>query len=309
MATDVNKKTVDVLIPAYRPGRELEKLLDMLEKQTYAPTHIKIVNTEESLWDYGIEERHPGICVRHIRKEDFDHGGTRRTMAESSNSDILLFMTQDAVPANEFLVEELVRALSQENVCAAYARQVPNGECKEAEKYTRLFNYPPKSRVKTKADLPVLGVKTYFCSNVCAAYDKRIYEELGGFVQRTIFNEDMLFASKAIGAGYGIAYAAAAKVYHSHDYTCRQQFHRNFDLGVSQAEYAQVFEGLPSEGEGIRLVKMTAAHLVSAHRWWELPELFFQSAFKYAGYFLGRRFHKLPKGLVKRCTMSPGYWK
>lgn len=304
-----NRKTVDVLIPTYRPGGELEELLRMLEKQTYALAHIRIVNTEESLWDRGLEERHPAICVRHIPKEAFDHGGTRRSLAEASDSDILLFMTQDAIPANEFLVEELVRALSREKAGAAYARQVPNADCEEAEKYTRLFNYPPKSRVKTKEDLPVLGVKTYFCSNVCAAYDRKLYEELGGFVQRTIFNEDMLFASKVIGAGYKVVYAAEAKVYHSHNYTCRQQFHRNFDLGVSQAEYAQVFKGLPSEGEGIRLVKKTAAHLVSIHRWWELPKLFFQSAFKYAGYFLGRRFRRLPKSLVKRCTMSPGYWK
>lgn len=301
--------TVDVLIPTYRPGADLENLLTMLEKQTYAPEHIRIVNTEQSFWDFGIEERHPRIFVRHIKKEDFDHGGTRGAMAEESKSDVMIFMTQDAVPKDKWLIEELVRALSRDKVCAAYARQLPDAGCKEAEKYTRLFNYPPKSRIQTKADLPVLGVKTYFCSNVCAAYDRAVYEELGGFVERTIFNEDMLYASKAINAGYAVAYAAEAKIYHSHNYTCVQQFHRNFDLGVSQAEYSEVFAGLPSEGEGIRLVKNTASHLLSVHQWWALPELFLQSAFKYAGYFLGRRYQKLPRRLVEKCTMSPGYWR
>ena len=52
-----------------------------------------------------------------------------------------------------------------------------------------------------------------------------------------------------------MAYVAEAKVIHSHNYTGRQQFHRNFDLAVSQAQHPEVFEGVPSEGEGIRMVK------------------------------------------------------
>ena len=51
-------------------------------------------------------------------------------------------------------------------------------------------------------------------------------------------------------------------VIHSHNYNCMQQFHRNFDPGVSQAEHPEVFEGVPSEGEGIRLVKKSMAYLL-----------------------------------------------
>ena len=98
--------------------------------------------------------------------------------------------------------------------------------------------------------------------------------------------------------GYAVVYAADAKVYHSHNYSCAQQFHRNFDLGVSQAEHPEVFEGVPSEGEGIR-----TGHI------WLIPGLFFQSASKYAGYFLGKRYQKLPEKLILSCTMSPYYWK
>ena len=55
---------------------------------------------------------------------------------------------------------------------------------------------------------------------------KSVYKELGGFVPRAIFNEDMILAGTMIKAGYGIAYAADAKVIHSHNYSGRQQFHR-----------------------------------------------------------------------------------
>ncbi len=135
-------------------------------------------------------------------------------------------------PQIESLIENLVKALTEdEKTGAAYARQLPNENCSFVEKYTRSFNYPDRSAVKTKDDLPVYGIKTFFCSNVCAAYKKEIYQKLGGFVRKAIFNEDMIYAGRLIQEGYGVAYAADAKVIHSHNYSCMQQFHRNFDLG------------------------------------------------------------------------------
>ena len=55
-----------------------------------------------------------------------------------------------------------------------------------------------------------------------------------------------------INAGYKVAYVAEARVIHSHNYTGMQQFHRNFDMAVSQAEHPEVFEGIKSESEGIK---------------------------------------------------------
>ena len=112
-----------------------------------------------------------------------------------------------------------------------------------------------------------------------------------------------------VKSGCRDAYVAEARVYHSHNYSCAQQFHRNFDLGVSQAEHPEVFEGVPSEGEGIRLVKKSMAYLTKTGHIWMIPGLFFQSAAKYAGYFLGKRYKKLPEKLILFCTMSPEYWK
>ena len=189
------------------------------------------------------------------------------------------------------------------------------------EQYTRQFNYPEKSRVKWLADLPELGIKTYFCSNVCAMYRRELYLQLGGFVQKAIFNEDMIFAGELIQKGYGVAYAAEAKVVHSHNYSAIQQFHRNFDLAVSQADHPEVFAGIRSEGEGIRLVKktaesegirmvkQTAAFLCHSKKGYLLPKLIWQSGWKYLGYLLGKRYQKLPKWVIPRCTMNPKYWE
>ena len=254
-------------------------------------------------------EEDPGIKLTRIEPEHFDHGGTRAMGADSSNAEILIFMTQDAMPANPNLIENLVKALRQEKVGAAYARQLPAKDCRVIERYTRSFNYPKESFVKSWDDLPKLGIKTYFCSNVCAAYRKDIYDSLGGFEERTIFNEDMILAAKIIQSGYRVAYAADAEVIHSHNYSVRQQFHRNFDLAVSQAEHPEIFEGIRSEDEGIKLVKKTAKHLLDIRKPWLIVTLVMQSAGKYLGYRLGKRYRKLPGWVIRKCTMSPLYWE
>ena len=301
---------VDVIIPAYRPGEEFAGLLDALCSQSYPIENIIVMNTEEKFWNPKWEDAFPKVKVTHLKKEDFDHGGTRRAAAKLSDADIMVFMTQDAVPADQDLIQNLIRPL-QENpkVGAAFARQLAREDCAYLEKYTRTFNYPDKSSVKWEKDTAAYGIKTYFCSNVCAAYKKKIYQEMGGFIEHAIFNEDMIYAGTMAEKGYGIAYAADACVIHSHNYSCRQQFHRNFDLGVSQAEHPEIFAGVPSEGEGIRLVKKSLAYLVKTGHIWLIPGLIAQSGFKYAGYFLGKRYRKLPEKMILFCTMNREYWK
>ena len=301
--------TVDVMIPTYKPGQEFAELLPRLLEQTYPIRSIRVVNTGKKFWNPAWEQLSDKIMVEHIRPSEFDHGGTRRAMAESSDADLLLFMTQDAMPYDNACVEHLVEKFSLPHVKAAYARQLPRDDCRTLERFTRGFNYPEESDIKDAGDLPKLGVKTFFCSNVCAMYDRRTYEELGGFVESTLFNEDMIYAGHLVQAGYAIAYAADAKVVHSHNYSAIQQFHRNFDLAVSQADHPEVFAGIRSEGEGIRLVKKTAGWLCRQGKPWLVIQLVWQSGWKYLGYLLGKRYQKLPKWVIPRCTMNPKYWE
>ena len=177
------------------------------------------------------------------------------------------------------------------------------------QRYTRSFNYPDQSRVKTRADLKELGIKTFFASNVCCAYDREKFWFQGGFTDKTIFNEDMIFAGRAVlEDDYAVAYVAGARVVHSHNYGCMAQFHRNFDLAVSQADHPELFSAVRSESEGIRLVKQTARYLVKQRRPWLVPGLFVKSGFKYLGYRVGKCYRLMPRALVLRCTMNKEYW-
>lgn len=304
---------VDIIIPAYKPDQRFIELIRRLEQQSVPVNQIIVMNTEQKYFDrliYGtsfLKDYH-NITVKHISKREFDHGRTRNDGVHQSEAEYFVMMTQDAVPADEHLIKELLKPLQEHKAAVSYARQLPDTQSGVIERYTRGFNYPEQSQIKTAKDTERLGVKTFFCSNVCAAYDRGIFDTLGGFCRHTIFNEDMIYAAKAVEAGYGIAYVAEAKVIHSHNYTNRQQFHRNFDLGVSQADHPEVFAKYPSESEGIRLVKGTIEHLKEQKQRRQILHLLCQSGFRYAGYWLGKHYQKLPAKLVLACSSSKDYW-
>ena len=305
---------VDVIIPVYRPTQRFLKLLEMLDKQTRKADKIILINTEQKYFDELTEgknliDQYRNLVIRHITKEEFDHGRTRNLGVSLSDSPFFIMMTDDAQPVDEHLIERLLAPFEQEQIGMSYARQLPARNCGIIEGFTRSFNYPDTSVVKSAKELPEKGIKTFFASNVCAAYRKKIFQDLGGFVDHTIFNEDMIYAAAAVQAGYAIQYVANARVYHSHRYSCPMQMHRNFDLGVSQADHPEVFSGIRSESEGIRLVIQTAKYLLRIGKPHLIPVLIYKSGCKYLGYKMGQNYSRLPLWLVQKCTMNATYWE
>lgn len=304
---------IDVIIPVYRPGEEFLELIERLENQSLPVHRILIANTEQKYWeafqyDHPRRKRYENIKMWHISKKEFDHGRTRREAVKRSDAPVFVMMTQDAMPADEFLLERLIAPLSDGNVAVSYARQLPGKEADPVERFTREFNYPPESCVKSKEDIPQMGIKTFFCSNVCAAYRRDIYDRQGGFLRHAIFNEDMIYAAGCIRAGYRIAYTADARVIHSHRYTNKEQFRRNFDVGVSQAEHPEIFGSIPSESEGVKLVKKTVQYLKEQGESRRILPMCVTSIYKFFGYKLGKNYKRLSFRRIMKYTMNKEYW-
>ncbi len=373
----------DLIIPTYRPDGGFRELLSRIERQSLMPQRLIIVNTDVHAWELSgmqdtIESGSLAAIteIYHVSKSEFRHGATRNKAAAWGDSPLMVFMTQDAIPADNVLFERLLapigetaaqadhaRALDCEGdssrgieaagnaagtedgieaagnaagtatdtgiggnaagtatdtvtggnagecrIAMTYARQLAGKRAGQIESITRDFNYPAESVTKTAADKDRLGIKTYFASDVCAGYDRSTFEKLGGFEPDVIFDEDMLYAARLIDAGYAVRYCADARVYHAHDYTPMQQLRRNFDNGATQAMYPEVFAGISNESEGIRLVRETARELIRRGRGWLIPELVVQSAFKYAGFRLGRAYRMLPGSLTERLSTNKEYW-
>ena len=215
--------TVTVIIPTYNAGQGFPDLLDSLQTQTLKPAQIIIIDSEST--DETLEMAKRRNCkVITINRSDFDHGTTRNLAISEVSSEFAIFLTQDATPVDNCMIAELIKPMQANlNIAVCYGRQLPRPNAGPLESFARQFNYPAESILKTKNDIEKCGLKSFCCSNSCSAIRCSTFEELGGFKNDVIVNEDMLFAAKAILQNHSVYYSATAKVYHSHPYSLLQQ--------------------------------------------------------------------------------------
>lgn len=252
---------ISVIIPTLNAEHELPGLLEALKKQRIKELEIIVVDSESTDRTVAIAEK-AGARVLSVARKDFDHGQTRDLALRESYGEIVVFLTQDAVPANDRFLEKLIRPLSEEKVAVVTGRQLPKTDAVLMEKLVRLFNYPSESHVRSEEDVDRMGIKAFFCSDVCAAYNRRIYLELGGFDYPLKTNEDMFYAAKAIRSGYRVAYAADALVYHSHNFSLKEQYERNYIQGYEIERHRPLLGEVSQESEGMKLVKTVSSGLL-----------------------------------------------
>ena len=188
----------------------------------------------------------------------FNHGGTRQWAIERIEADVefVVLMTQDALLATPDALSRLLKPFANESVGAVYGRQLPHADATLLAAQARFFNYPNSSFVNTFEDRARLGLKAAFCSNSFAAYRLTHFKAVGGFPKHVIMGEDMWVAAKMLMAGFKVAYAAEALVYHSHNYGLREEFQRYFDTGVFHAQAPWLIETFGSvKSEGLRMLK------------------------------------------------------
>ena len=302
-------KIVDLVIPIYKPDEQFYELIRRLENQTVKIGKIFLMHTEDGKSISSVLDQYNNIIEITVPFSSFDHGKTRDEAIRKSSADIVVCMTQDALPANMEMLEALIKPLEDEKIALAYARQMPRRDSRITEKFIRNFNYPPESKRKSIADRGKLGIKTFFCSNVCAAYKREVYLQTGGFECHVPLNEDMIYAMKCMKNGWDIFYSADAKVIHSHNYTYKQQFKRNFDIAVSQAQHAEDFDNISSEKEGVRLVRSMVIYLMKKGKVWYIPYFAGECVAKYLGFCLGKRYKRLPLSMVKKCSLDARFWE
>lgn len=297
----------DVVIPVFRPDKRLELLVNRLKRQTVTPGRIIVMLT---LGEGSSSDAVPEGCeVYTLPRRSFDHAATRNLGVTYSDAPVFILMTQDAVPFDRHLIENLLKGVYEDGASVSYGRQLAYRTSSPVEKLTRGFNYPEGNAVRTAEDIKTLGIKAFFCSNVCAAYDREVFDSLGGFSAPAIFNEDMVYARRVLDKGGKIAYRADARVYHAHDYSIGRLFRRNFDLAVSQRLNPDVFSGISSEGEGVKYVNKVVKGLIAKRAFHCIPGFIFRCAVRYAAFRLGKGYDKLPVRLTLKLTDNPYFWE
>ena len=254
---------ISIIIPVLNAEKYMKSLLDMLHQQTMKPDEIIIIDSESDDNTVKICTEYDNVKVISVKRGEFDHGRTRDIAFRQSIGDVVVFLTQDALPANTSFLQNIVDFLyTDAQLAVVSGRQLARSDASPFERLVREYNYPKASNIRSKADISKFGIKTYYCTDVCAAYRKDIYLLLGGFEYPLKTNEDMFFAAKAIQSGYKVGYAAEAEVFHSHNFTFRQQYERNYIQGYEIARHSDLLGDVSADSEGIKMAKSISLQLI-----------------------------------------------
>jgi len=288
-----NDMKISVIIPTFEAENYISNCIRRLQNQILKPYEIIIIDSFSTDDTVKIAEK-AGCKVEVINKSLYGHGRTRNLGYQLAKGDLLVFMVQDAIPADIYFLEELTRPIREGWAVASYARQIPYSNATPLEVFARVFNYPNKSHVKTIEDISRLKIKTFFFSNVASSVSRDAFISIGGFSDHVIVNEDMLLCAKLLQAGHTVAYQAEARVYHSHNYTLKQLFKRYVDIGIFMAQAERYIQGTKVYTEGIRFAVMQMEYLFRQGKIDWIPRCTIECALKYFAYQTGIHSQSLP---------------
>ena len=302
------KSRIALIIPTRNAARHWQELCAGIRKQNLKPDQIVVVDSS-STDGTAVLAREAGFTVVEIDTQDFNHGGTRQFAAEQvPEADILLYLTQDAVPICSDAFRRLVAVFDDPEIGAAYGRQLPRPRATSIEAHARLFNYPAQSAIRSWESRHTLGFKSIFFSNSFGAYRRDALRSVGGFASDVIFGEDTLVVARLHRIGWKTAYVAGAVVEHSHSYTIAEEFRRYFDIGVLHARERWLIDQFgTASGEGRRFVLSELRYLAKNDPW-RIPSALIRTLIKYAGYKIGRSESQIAPRIKSRLGMNREYW-
>lgn len=254
--------TISVIIPTLNAGKMIGSLIERLQSQRRIPDEIIIVDSSSDDDTQEIVKRYPDVRLLVIDRSDFNHGGTRDYALRESIGDFVLFLTQDAMPATPDYISQITEPFDDSRVAMVYGRQLPRPDARKAERLIREYSYSDTSMRITRADIPRLGIRAFHGTDVCAAYRRTAYLEVGGFENPVKTNEDMFITARFLHAGWAVVYESNATVVHSHDFTFKQQYERNYIQGYEITKHADILGDAGLRGEGVSLVKYTVQGLL-----------------------------------------------
>ncbi len=300
-----------LIIPTWNAEPWLAELLPALKNLTPQPDKILFIdssskdNTREIIKNSGFE-------LHQIPKEEFGHGKTRNLGARlNEDADILIYMTQDAIPAKQNLIVPILDYFKKDpNTAIVFGRQLPHDDADIAAQYARLQNYPEHDYLNKFEDIDQRGIKTFFCSNSFAAYRADKLKEIGGFPEDLPLAEDMAACARLLEKGYHSQYSSASQVKHSHNYTSYEDFTRYFDIGAFLSVDTWFRnKNVKSGGEGLRFVIGEFKYTIKNGTIVDCMKIFPHTLAKFVGFKLGQKCKSLPKPLLRKMSMHSYYWE
>ncbi len=284
--------SVSIVLPTYQGIRWLSHTLPAIYSQTYpAPFEVIAIDSASSdgtmalLNDYG-------ATVISIPQERFTHGYARNLGVQRAQTELLIFLSQDAIPVGKDWLEKMAHLLDDPLLGAAYARQLPRPEATPPEMFFQSELYPSQNRRFAWQTGQPMPISALFFSNVCSIARRELCLAYP-FRQDLIMSEDQAFAKALLMAGYQTLYSADVAVVHSHHYDRKTLFRRNFDSayslkGITDDDASDVIQA------GLNYLYRETRFLIDKRSWGWLATLPSYELMRILGRILGSHADRLP---------------
>lgn len=224
-------ESVSVIIPAKNGIRTIKRCIDGILAQTIDVEEIVVVDSGSTDGTIEILEQYDEVKLIEIPAKDFNHGDTRNLGVQHASGEYVVLTVQDAWPANEYWLENMLKGFQEDNVVAVCGQQiVPHEPDKNPVQWFRPYSRPEIVTYSFKKEVYEAmspGEKQAICcwDDVTAMYKRDALLSLP--FRKTPFAEDAWWANDALLAGYTIAYNYNARVYHYHHEDMETAFKRN----------------------------------------------------------------------------------
>jgi len=250
---------VSVIIPVYNGGDDLKKLIAVLNAQTKVKK-LEIIVIDSGSQDGSVEFlKNKEVCLIEIKKEEFSHSKTRNLGAEKASGDILVFMTQDALPPDFDWIFKLIRPIFMHGAAAATCIEKAKDGCSiftgvENSEYRNFFRCNTGDRIVRLPKGKPLGVRKReaLLSDVACAVKKDIFLI---FLYRGGFAEDLDLSIRLLQSGESIAILSSVQIIHSHERPGLYYFSRSY---IQKKRQELLFYNYQGKSKSLKKIISTA---------------------------------------------------
>lgn len=222
---------VSIAVLTHNPGPLLERQIRaVLAQKTDRTLEMLVVDSGSQNGAREMLARHPAVRVLSPQPGPFNFGLARDFAFENARGDVVVSLSQDAIPARDDWIECLLRPLADPAVAASCGRSVPDPERGYPQfpwEENGLFYFTRE--MKRFASRYGKGL-----SNANSAIRRGVWAGLR-FGEQSI-GEDFRFQIKLQDAGWRIAFPDDAPALHHHTYTLASLLKRCRNEGLGLRE-------------------------------------------------------------------------
>jgi len=296
-----------IIIPTKNAGDRFNLILKHIFKSRIDFEYeVIVVDSGSTDKTKDIINKYP-IRLIEIEPLSFSHGGSRNIGAETAKGEILVYLSQDAIPMDENWLDNLIKGFEDRDIAGVFGRQVPNEDASVIEKFFLRYLYPDYKIVKASVNPDNCILQDILFSDVNSAIRKSEWER-NKFKEDLIMSEDQAWAKGILMKKKKIVYEPKAAVYHSHNYTIRRVIMRNFDSGLS----LQRIINAPFKRNFLyeaKYIKSAMLYFFCSKSYRYLFIFPFYETFRLLGFFLGKYSQFLPIWIKRMLSENKAYWE